>query len=102
MDQARDLLQRAIAMRYRRGQDKAPRIVAKGTGRTAERILELARQHHIPIQQDKDLIRALSLLDLNREIPPALYRAVAEILAFVYRLNESTAGTALDRRCTSP
>jgi flagellar biosynthesis protein len=76
----------AVALRFRAGQDAAPRVTAKGSGHVAERILELARQHYIPVRQDKDLVQVLSLLDLNQEIPANVYQAVAEILAFVYRL----------------
>jgi flagellar biosynthesis protein len=76
----------AVALRFRQGQDAAPRVAAKGSGHVAEKILELARQHYIPIRQDRNLVQVLSLLDLNQEIPPHVYQAVAEILAFVYRL----------------
>jgi flagellar biosynthesis protein len=76
----------AVALRYQPGEDPAPKLTAKGRGRIAERILELARQHNIPIRQDRNLVQVLSLLKLDEEIPPSVYRAVAEILAFVYRL----------------
>jgi flagellar biosynthesis protein len=78
----------AAALKYRPGQDSAPRITAKGSGLVAERIIELARRHGIPIQEDPALIEVLSKLDLNQEIPPAIYVVVAEILAFVYSLNK--------------
>src|SRR5262249_40189539 len=74
----------AVALRYDPKQDRAPKVVAKGRGSLAERILEVARAHNIPVREDKDLVQILSLLDLDREIPPELYRVVAEILAFVY------------------
>jgi flagellar biosynthesis protein len=61
--------------------------VAKGQGYLAEKILELARQHHIPVREDKNLLQILSRLDLNQEIPAEVYKAVAEILAFIYRLS---------------
>lgn len=79
--------QQAIALRYEPKKDQAPKLVGKGKGHLAEKILELARQHNIPIRQDKNLVQILSRLELNQEIPPDVYKAVAEILAFVYRLS---------------
>jgi type III secretion system FlhB-like substrate exporter len=54
----------------------------------AERILNVAREHGIPEREDAALAAALGKIEVGREIPPALYRAVAEVLAFVYRLNQ--------------
>lgn len=79
--------QQAIALRYEPKKDHAPKLVGKGKGHLAEKILELARQHNIPIRQDKNLVQILSRLELNQEIPADVYKAVAEILAFVYRLS---------------
>jgi flagellar biosynthesis protein len=77
----------AVALRYEPKQDRAPKLVAKGRGYLAEKILELARQYNIPVRQDKNLLQILSRLDLNQEIPAEVYQAVAEILAFIYRLS---------------
>jgi len=77
----------AIALRYEPKQDRAPKLVAKGRGYLAEKILELARQYNIPVREDKNLLQILSRLDLNQEIPAEVYQAVAEILAFIYRLS---------------
>lgn len=85
-------LLQAVALRYQPGKDQAPKLVAKGRGPIAERILELARAHDIPVRQDKNLVQVLSLLQLDQEIPPSVYRAVAEILAFVYRLANHAGG----------
>jgi len=79
--------QRAAAIRYQAEHDAAPRIVAKGAGYVAERIIECARHNGVPIHEDPDLAAVLARLDVNTEIPPTLYRAMAEVLAFVYRLN---------------
>jgi len=79
---------RAAALRYRRGEDSAPKVIAKGKGKVAEKILEIAKKYNIPIQEDRELVEVLSSLDLYQEIPPKLYRAVAEILAFVYSLSK--------------
>jgi len=78
--------QTAVALRYEPEKDRAPKLVAKGQGHIAEKIIELARQHHIPVREDKNLLQILSRLDLNQEIPAEVYKAVAEILAFIYRL----------------
>jgi flagellar biosynthesis protein len=77
----------AAALRYDRGKESAPRLVAKGKGAVAERILEIARRNGIPIREDRELVQMLSSLDLYQEIPAELYKAVAEILAFIYSLN---------------
>lgn len=79
---------KAVALQYKPGKDYAPRVIAKGEGMIAEKIIELARQHDIPIKDDPDLIEVLSRLDLNAAIPPTVYVAVAELLAFVYSLNK--------------
>ena len=76
-----------VALRYEPKRESAPRVVAKGRGYLADKILELAREHNIPIRQDKNLLQILSRLDLNDEIPTEVYKAVAEILAFIYRLS---------------
>ncbi|MBI2877771.1 MAG: EscU/YscU/HrcU family type III secretion system export apparatus switch protein [Candidatus Tectomicrobia bacterium] len=78
----------AIALQYEPAQNAAPRVVAKGRGLMAERIIEIAQAHHIPIREDKELVELLSRLDLGQEIPPDLYRVVAEILVWVYRINQ--------------
>ena len=72
----------AIAVRYRSGDDPAPRVTAAGTGSVAERILELAREHGLPLREDPDLVEALSVLDLNSLIPAELYDVIAEVLAW--------------------
>lgn len=77
----------AAALKYVHGEDRAPKVVAKGGGSVADRIIEIARENNIPIKEDKVLIELLSSLELYQEIPPELYKAVAEILAFVYALN---------------
>ena len=82
-----DQPRQAVALHYAPKPGNAPRLVAKGRGYLADRILELARLHNIPVRQDKKLLQILSRLDLEEEIPPEVYRAVAEILAFIYRLS---------------
>lgn len=79
----------AVALRYDRAKDQAPRITAQGHGHMADKIIALAREHRIPMREDPELVQALAQLDLQQEIPPSLYAVVAEILAFVYRLNQT-------------
>ncbi len=79
---------KAAALKYDRGRDSAPRLVAKGRGYLAEKIIEIAKERGIPIHEDRELVEILSTLDLYREIPPELYRAVAEILAYIYRVSK--------------
>jgi len=85
----KDKSEKAAALQYRQGKDSAPKLVAKGRGKVAEKIIEIAKTHGIPVQEDKELVEFLSMLDLHQEIPPELYRAVAEILAFVYSLKKN-------------
>lgn len=87
MDHKANDRRQAVALRYKPENDRAPKLVAKGQGYLAEKIFELARQHHIPVREDKNLLQILSRLDLNQEIPAEVYKAVAEILAFIYRLS---------------
>jgi FlhB-like protein len=79
---------KAVAIRYDQESDNAPRVVAKGDRLLAEHIIAIAREHDIHIHEDPDLVAVLGKLDVDTEIPEDLYRAVAEVLAFVYRLNE--------------
>ncbi len=82
-----DKIKKAVALKYERGKDAAPKIAAKGRGPLAEKILALARKNKIPIEQDSTLMEALYRLDINEEIPEELYQVVAELLAFIHRMN---------------
>jgi flagellar biosynthesis protein len=77
----------AVALRYLATRDTAPRIIAKGRAELAQRILKVARSRGIPVYPDEDLAETLYRLDLEEEIPHQLYRAVAEVLAFIYVVN---------------
>lgn len=81
---------KAAALNYRSGIDSAPRLVAKGRGLVADKIVALAKEHGIPIHEDKNMVEILSTLNLYEEIPPDLYKAVAEILAFIYKMSSKT------------
>ena len=82
----------AVALRYDTDRDTAPKLVAKGQGAIAEKILELARANGVAVREDRNLVTVLSKLDIDREIPPQLYAAVAAILAFLYRTNRGPTG----------
>ena len=77
----------AIALRYAPEAGAAPKIVAKGDGFTAQEILRVARESDVPLRHDPALAGALATLDVGAQIPPELFRAVAEVLAFVYKMN---------------
>jgi flagellar biosynthesis protein len=93
-EKTRDKVKKAVALKYNKEKDMAPRVTAKGAGLIAEKILELAEKEGVPITEDPDLVTVLAQLDFNDEIPPELYHAVAEILAFAYRVNTKMKGSA--------
>ncbi|NLO90006.1 MAG: FhlB domain-containing protein [Clostridia bacterium] len=80
----------AAALKYKQGEDDVPRVVALGKGAAAKKIIETAKKHNIPIHEDPDLVYALSTLEIGQEIPPELYRAVAEVLAFIMVIDKKT------------
>ncbi len=78
----------AAALGYDIEKDAAPRVLARGRGEIAEKIMEKAREENIPIHEDRDIVKVLVNMELGEEIPPELYRVTAEILSFIYRLEE--------------
>ncbi len=80
-------LRQAVALRYDSEKENAPHVVAKGQGYLAAKIIEAAHTHGIPLVADPVMCDALGEMELGAQIPPQFYLAVAEILAFVYRLN---------------
>ena len=79
--------EKAIALVYDNSSADAPEVVASGRGKIAEKIIETAREAGIFIKEDPDLLELLANVPVGHEIPEELYRAVAEVLAFVYRVN---------------
>lgn len=77
----------AVALAYAPMADNAPRVVAKGSGTVAQSIIEIARANGVAIEQNADLATLLQAVDLDREIPPEAFAAVAEILGYLYRAN---------------
>ena len=82
----------AIALKYDKEKDSAPRVVAKGMRLKAEQIRDIAKQYNIPIMRNLPLANALYRVDVGEEIPEELYDAVAEILNFVFTLQREQAG----------
>ena len=81
-------MKKAAALRYDTTKERAPRVVAKGEGNIAENIIKIAELHKLPIKKDADLIELLSKVELNKEVPDALYRAVAEVFSFIYKISK--------------
>jgi flagellar biosynthesis protein len=80
----------AVALNY--DGIKAPRVTAKGRGKTAEQIIDLAKEHNIPLHTDVVLVDVLSKVPLGDEIPRELYLAIAEVIAFAYLLSGKRPG----------
>ena len=76
----------ATALKYDPQSDQAPRVIASGEGKIAEQILSLAKQYDVPVYDDPELAAALSMVNLEEEIPPELYQVVAQVLAYIYRV----------------
>ncbi len=85
----------ALALGYEPSRDEAPRVLAKGAGELAERILAAARAHGIPVREDRSLLKLLSRLEPGDEIPPELFLVVAEVFAFIYRVEENWRGKTM-------
>ena len=75
----------AVALRYDKSKDSAPRVVATGRGWLGQKIIDVAKEHGVPLEQNPALAEALSTLELDEEIPEQLYRAVAQVLGFILR-----------------
>lgn len=86
----------AVALRYDRSEEsspgRAPEVVAKGRGEIAERILETAAAAGVPIREDGDLLELLSMVELGEEIPVEVYATVAQLVSFLWSLNEERRG----------
>ncbi|AXH09977.1 type III secretion system protein [Malaciobacter halophilus] len=81
-------IQKAAALKYDLEKDNAPKLVAKGQEQVAKNIIKIAKENDLPIRKDEDLIELLSKLDIDKEIPSSMYKAVAEIFSFIYDLTK--------------
>ena len=86
----------AVALTFDAVKDRVPKVAAKGEGDLAEEIIRLALEHGIPIKYDPDLLQVLSKLDVGQAIPEEAFLAVAELLAFIYRVNQEMAFPSLE------
>ncbi len=80
----------ASALKFNYPNDNVPQITATGTGDTAEYIIAVAEENNIPVYKDAPLAKALGQLEVGDLVPPELYTAVAEVLAFVYSLDQNS------------
>ena len=80
---------KAAALQYDKDKAAAPKLTAKGTGPVAEKIIEIAKAHGIPLHQDADLLEVLEKVEIDTEIPLEVYAVVAEIFAYLYRTNQA-------------
>jgi flagellar biosynthesis protein len=90
-DDKTEHLKKAAALSYQHGQDAAPTLSAKGRGAIAEKIIAVAQEHNIPLHQDADLVEVLEKVELEQEIPLEVYAVVAEIFAYIYKVNQQRA-----------
>ncbi|MFZ0371234.1 MAG: EscU/YscU/HrcU family type III secretion system export apparatus switch protein [Halobacillus sp.] len=84
----KDKRKEAIALSYQSDNEAAPKVVAKGAGYIAENIMEKAKDHQVPIQEDSTLVELLSELNINEQLPEELYHVVAEVFAFIYKADK--------------
>lgn len=87
----------AVAIRYDRDKEQAPRVVAKGKGFLAAQIIDAAKAYGVPVYQNQSVASLLMAVELDQEIPPDLYQAVANVLAYVYKLDNSMIGRKRNR-----
>ena len=83
-----NFIQKAVALQYDIEKDNAPILTAKGQVAAATNIIEIAKENNIPIQKDEDLVELLSKIDIDKEVPASMYKAVAEIFSFIYDLSK--------------
>ncbi|MBY0222076.1 EscU/YscU/HrcU family type III secretion system export apparatus switch protein [Mammaliicoccus sciuri] len=87
MKEERYVRKEAVALSYDPEVSDAPKVIAKGKGMIAENILEKAKEHDVPVQEDPSLLELLGQLNVNETIPEELYQAVSEVFAYIYRLD---------------
>lgn len=76
--------EKAVALKYDKEKNSAPVVSAKGKGKTAAKIIQIAKENDVPLRKDEDLVELLSQVELDNEIPPEMYKAIAEIFSFIY------------------
>lgn len=79
---------KAVALQYEAETNSAPKVTAKGEGITAQNIIKIAKLNDIPIKKDEDLVEMLSKIDIDKEIPVEMYKAIAEVFSFIYTISK--------------
>lgn len=87
MSEEKYIRKEAVALSYDPSSSNAPKVIAKGKGKIAENILEKAKEHDIPVQEDPSLLEILGQLNIDESIPEELYRAVSEVFAYIYHID---------------
>jgi len=80
--------QKAVALKYEQTQDNAPKVTAKGEGKTAQKIIQIAKESGVTLKKDENLVELLSKVELDAEVPPEMYKAVAEVFSFLYNITK--------------
>lgn len=88
MEEVSQSLRKAVALRYRKSKDVAPRVTASGQGLIADAMIKRANDEGITLMEDPDLVNLLSKIPVGDTIPTNLYKAVSEVLAYVYNINK--------------
>lgn len=83
-------IKKAVALKYDEKKDRAPMVKASGKGNIAKNIIKIAKENNIPIKEDENLVEMLSKVEIDREIPDNLYKAVAEVFAFIYKITNKS------------
>jgi len=83
-----DKREKAVALKYDQKVSSAPKVTAKGEGFSAKNIIKIAKLHDIPIKKDENLVEMLSKLEVDREVPAEMYKAIAEVFSYVYKLTQ--------------
>ena len=79
-------IKKAVALKYNKEKDSVPKLKASGKGEVAKKIIKIAEDYNLPIKKDEDLVELLSKIEIDKEIPQNLYKAVAEVFSFVYKM----------------
>ena len=79
---------KAVALQYDKEKNQAPVVGAKGEGKTAQKIIQIAKENGVPLKKDEDLVELLSKIELNKEVPPQMYKAIAEVFSFIYSITK--------------
>ena len=80
--------QKAVALKYEQTKDNAPKVTAKGEGKTAQKIIQIAKESGVTLKKDENLVELLSKVELDAEVPPQMYKAVAELFSFLYNITK--------------